>query len=172
MAPEPAIAGMIVEPIHYNANSLGHYVCHAFAVMPNHVHLLVTPAVELPNLTKSLKGITAKRANTMLAKQANTMLAKRANTTLALTGDPFGQGRELRPLGSPIKERMTRSGICKYVIRSDLLEWRAPGRFFLCYVPQPKGERTHHTTSPNRKQPAFGISVQQILLPHFQKLLD
>jgi putative transposase len=41
----------------------------------NHVHLLVTPAVALCKLTKSLKGITAKRANAMLA----------------LTGSPFWQ---------------------------------------------------------------------------------
>ena len=34
--------------------------------MPNHVHLLVTANVSLPRLTKSLKGITAKRANAML----------------------------------------------------------------------------------------------------------
>jgi putative transposase len=66
---------MIVEAIQYNARTLGHYVWHAYAVMPNHVHLLVTPAVALPKLTKSLKGITAKRAN----------------ATLALTGRPFWQ---------------------------------------------------------------------------------
>jgi REP element-mobilizing transposase RayT len=64
---QPAIADMIVEAIQYNANTLGHYVCHAFVVMPNHVHLLATPAVTLPKLTKSLKGITARRANTMLS---------------------------------------------------------------------------------------------------------
>ena len=63
---QPAIADMIVEAIQYNANSLGHYTLHAFVVMPNHVHLLVTPAAALPKLTKSLKGITAKRANAML----------------------------------------------------------------------------------------------------------
>ena len=72
---QPAIADMIVEAIHYNANTLGHYFCHAFVVMPNHVHLLATPAVTLPKPTKSLKGITAKRANSMLA----------------LTGKPFWQ---------------------------------------------------------------------------------
>jgi len=87
---QPAIADMIVEAIHYNANSLGHYVCHAFAVMPNHVHLLVTPAVELPKLTKSLKGITAKRVNTMLADQHD----------VGNDGKPILAGRELRPLGS------------------------------------------------------------------------
>jgi REP element-mobilizing transposase RayT len=34
--------------------------------MPNHVHMLATPAVTLPKLTRSLKGITAKRANAIL----------------------------------------------------------------------------------------------------------
>src|ERR1022692_3444875 len=86
-----AVADMLVEAIQYNANILGHYVLHAFVVVPNHVHLLADPAVNvavpnhvylladpavtLPKLTKSLKGITAKRANTMLA----------------LTGSPFWQ---------------------------------------------------------------------------------
>ena len=71
----PAIADMIVEALQYNANTLGHYALHAFVVMPNHVHVPVTPAIPLPKLTKSLKGITAKRANAMLA----------------LTGSPFWQ---------------------------------------------------------------------------------
>ena len=56
-----------MEAIHHNAAVLGHYRLHAFVVMPNHVHLLCTPAVALPKLTKSLKGITAKRANAILA---------------------------------------------------------------------------------------------------------
>jgi REP element-mobilizing transposase RayT len=72
---QPAVADMIVEAIQYNASILGHYALHAFVVMPNHVHLLATPAVALPKLTKSLKGITARRANAMLA----------------LTGSPFWQ---------------------------------------------------------------------------------
>ncbi len=72
---QPAIADMIVEAICYNADVLDHYLLHAFVVMPNHVHLLSTPSVALPKLTKSLKGITAKRANTMLS----------------LTGSPFWQ---------------------------------------------------------------------------------
>ncbi|MEP6539350.1 MAG: transposase, partial [Bryobacteraceae bacterium] len=54
---------------------MGHYVWHAFAVMSNHVHLLVTPKVPLPKLTQSLKGITAKRANVILGR----------------TGEPFWQ---------------------------------------------------------------------------------
>jgi putative transposase len=58
---------MVVEAIHYNANVLRHYLLHAFVVMPNHVHLPATAAVTLPKLTRSLKGITAKRANAILA---------------------------------------------------------------------------------------------------------
>jgi len=34
---QPAVADMIVEAIQYNASILGHYVLHAFVVMPNHV---------------------------------------------------------------------------------------------------------------------------------------
>jgi REP element-mobilizing transposase RayT len=63
---QPAIADIVVEAIDYNANVLRHYVLHAFVVMPNHVHLLATPEVSLPKLTRSLKGMTSKRANALL----------------------------------------------------------------------------------------------------------
>jgi REP element-mobilizing transposase RayT len=80
---QPAIADMIVEAIQYNADILGHYLLHAFVVMPNHVHLLATPAVALSKLTKSLKGITANRANAIST----------------LTGSLFWQEARLRVLG-------------------------------------------------------------------------
>ncbi len=51
---QPALSEIVVEAIHHNASVLGHYVLHAFAVMPNHVHLLLSPSVSLPKLTKSL----------------------------------------------------------------------------------------------------------------------
>ena len=63
---------------------------HAFLVMPNHVRLLATPALALPKLTKSLKGITARRASAMLV----------------LTGSPFSCGicRSSRRSGITLKE--------------------------------------------------------------------
>ena len=79
---QPAVADVVVEAIHYGSDVLRHYSLHAFVVMPNHVHLLATPTVELPQLTKSLKGITARRANAMLGL-TDTLLA----------------GGELRPCG-------------------------------------------------------------------------
>jgi REP element-mobilizing transposase RayT len=71
----PEIAEMVVSAIYYNAEVLGHYILHAFVIMPNHVHLLVTPLVTLAKLTRSLKGITSKRGNEILG----------------LTGKPFWQ---------------------------------------------------------------------------------
>ena len=44
--------------------------------MSNHIHLLATPAVPLPTLTRSLKGITAKRANAILRLSGNSLLAR------------------------------------------------------------------------------------------------
>jgi REP element-mobilizing transposase RayT len=102
---QPEVAEMIVDAIHQNAKTLKHYVLHAFVVMPNHVHLLVTPAVELSKLTKSLKSITAKRANAILA----------------LTGSPFWQeesydhmvrnGEEFEKIRSYIEGNPVRAGL-------------------------------------------------------------
>ncbi len=102
---QTAVADMIVEAIQYNAGILGHYLLHAFVVMPNHVHLLATPAVPLPKLTKSLKGMTAKRANAMLA----------------LTGASFWQEesydhlvrheREFEKIRNYIEENPVRAGV-------------------------------------------------------------
>jgi putative transposase len=72
---QPAIADLVVEAIYHNATILGRYTLHAFVVMPNHVHMLVSPHVPVPELTKTLKSFTAKRAN----------------QTLGLTGKPFWQ---------------------------------------------------------------------------------
>ncbi len=109
---QTAIASMVVDAIHYNANTLGHYDLHAFCVMPNHVHLLATPTVALPRLTKSLKNITAMRANAMLA----------------LTGRPFWQeesyDRLVRNQISGVLRRLAPA--CRSSIRSAFnpyLQW-------------------------------------------------
>jgi putative transposase len=115
---QPRVADMIVEAIHYNANTLGHYTLHAFAVMPNHVHLLLTAAVGLSILTKSLKGITAKRANAMLAS----------------TGSPFWQeesydhlvrdGREFEKIRDYIERNPVRAGL---VTDASEYRWSSAG---------------------------------------------
>lgn len=45
---------------------------HAFAVMPNHVHLLVTPHVVATRWLRPLKGFTAYQANAWLGRHGQT----------------------------------------------------------------------------------------------------
>lgn len=64
---------MVVEAILYRVGR--DYEMHCFVVMANHVHLLITPLVEVSKLTQSLKRFTAREGNRILG----------------LTGRPFWQ---------------------------------------------------------------------------------
>jgi REP element-mobilizing transposase RayT len=64
----PAVADLVTESIRHCANAMNQYELHAFAVMPNQVHLLITPNHALPTILKSLKSFTARRANACLAR--------------------------------------------------------------------------------------------------------
>ena len=103
----PAIADMIVEAIHYNSDQLRHYELSAYAVMPNHVHLLVKPLVTLPKLTKSLKGITAKRANVMLGLTGATFWQEESYDHLVRNDTEFYRIRNY------IEENPVRAGLVK-----------------------------------------------------------
>jgi len=70
---QPEIAARVVEAIHYR--DPGHYHLHNFVVMPNHVHVLITPRVPLSEFMQSLKRFTAREGNRFLG----------------LTGQPFWQ---------------------------------------------------------------------------------
>ena len=75
--------------------------------MANHLHLLITPQVALPKLLRSLKGITAKRANQILG----------------LTGQAFWQeerddhwvrdGKEFDRLRAYIEQNSVKAGLAK-----------------------------------------------------------
>jgi putative DNA methylase len=47
---------------------LGHYVLHAYVVMPNHVQVLLTPLTTLRRITGGIKGVSAKDANGTLGR--------------------------------------------------------------------------------------------------------
>jgi putative transposase len=69
---QPEIAKMIVEALHYRRDTVD---LHAFVVMANHVHLLITPHIEVSKLMHSLKRFTARERNRILDR----------------TGQPFWQ---------------------------------------------------------------------------------
>ncbi len=60
------IADLVHETLAHSAESLKHQTIHAYVIMPNHVHLLTTPHIPLPQLTKSIKTFTARLANRLL----------------------------------------------------------------------------------------------------------
>ncbi len=62
----PEIAQVVVDALGYGQDTLRYYTLHAFVVMPNHVHVLLTPHVAVPKLLRTLKAFTARRANQIL----------------------------------------------------------------------------------------------------------
>jgi putative DNA methylase len=69
----PEMAQMVTDAIYYRDQR--NYQLHSFVVMPNHVHLLMTPLDAVSKVMHSLKRFTAKEGNQMLG----------------LTGQPFWQ---------------------------------------------------------------------------------
>ncbi len=81
---QPAIAEQVLQSIQFGVE-IEHYELHAWAIMPNHVHILFTPRVNVSKLLSSLKGATAKRANLLLGR----------------TGKPFWQDESYDHLVRP-----------------------------------------------------------------------
>jgi putative transposase len=71
----PEIARLVVGALQHGESRFQRYELHSYAVMPNHVHLLVTPAVPATKWLGPLKGFAAHEANVILG----------------LTGKPFWQ---------------------------------------------------------------------------------
>jgi REP element-mobilizing transposase RayT len=118
---QPEVAREVLASIEYGAE-IGHYQMHAWVIMPNHVHLLLTPHVSVSKLLGSLKAATAKRANLLLGR----------------TGQPFWQdesfdrlvrdGEELRRIQRYIDYNPVVAGL---VTTPEQYAWssaRRPGR--------------------------------------------
>jgi putative transposase len=62
------IARIVMDAIHVGVSEREFYHPLAWTIMPNHVHLLILPKVEVPVLMRWLKGSTARRANELLGR--------------------------------------------------------------------------------------------------------
>lgn len=69
-----AVAELVLASLHYGSQ-IKHYELHSWVIMPNHLHLLLTPWVSVSKLLGSLKATSAKHANLLLQR----------------TGQPFWQ---------------------------------------------------------------------------------
>jgi putative transposase len=63
------IAGMVAGALERSAAGLRHFDLFAYAIMPNHVHVLLQPLVAPSKLMQSLKGFTAHEANRLLNRR-------------------------------------------------------------------------------------------------------
>lgn len=91
---QPEIANLVVEAIRYR--DPGHCRLHSFVVMPNHVHILITPQVPVSTLMQSLKRYTAREGDRMLR----------------LTGQPFWQDESYDRL---VRDQVEFARIANYI---------------------------------------------------------
>ena len=77
------------------------YRLHAFVVMPNHVHLLMTPLVAVSTVMQSLKRFTAREGNRILG----------------LTGQPFWQDESFDRL---VRNETEFERIARYIERNPV----------------------------------------------------
>jgi len=64
----PEIAELVAASLRYAEDKLRFYDLHAWVIMSNHVHMLVSPNVPPPRFLQSLKGYTAREANRLLRR--------------------------------------------------------------------------------------------------------
>ena len=67
----PEVADLVVTALHDGEQKFHRYELHSYVVMPNHVHLLVTPKVVARQWLAPLKGFTAHRANEFLGSHGH-----------------------------------------------------------------------------------------------------
>jgi putative transposase len=60
------IAACVVDCIREYADCF--YQLRAFVIMPNHVHILITPTIDLAKITRAIKGRSARQANAILGR--------------------------------------------------------------------------------------------------------
>ena len=85
------IAKLVAEAICYRDREGGHYRLHAWVVMANHVHMLVTPQVPVTTLMHSLKRFTAREANHMLGRTGQAFWQDESYDRLVRDGREFGR---------------------------------------------------------------------------------
>lgn len=59
---------MLVNALHYGEVTRQFYHLYAWAIMPNHVHVILQPRIELPSVMRWLKGRTGRKANRILGR--------------------------------------------------------------------------------------------------------
>ena len=101
------VAGLVRDALHYSSERQQLFDLHAWVIMPNHVHALLTPIAHPSKLLQSIKGFSAREANSLLLR----------------TGEPFWQeesydhwvreDREFQSIERYIEENPVRAGLAR-----------------------------------------------------------
>ena len=117
---QPRIARLVVDTIIAGEHERGFYELSAWAIMPNHVHLLILPRITVAKIMRWLKGSTARQANQLLER----------------TGLPFWQdesydhwvrnGKEFGRIISYIEENPVSAGLVGWPWTSGVWQAQPP----------------------------------------------
>lgn len=111
---EPEVAAMFVTALHYGQEHLRRYLLHAWVIMPNHVHLLITPQAPFQQITRTLKGYTAYQANRILQRTGQPFWSEESFDHWIRSDYEFGRGAEY------IKNNPVKAG---FVRQAGLWPW-------------------------------------------------
>ena len=89
----PEFAEMVMAALHDGERRFHRYELHAYVVMPNHVHLLVTPKVVATRWLGPLKGFTAYQANKLLGRHGQAFWQDESYDHLVRSGTEFERVR-------------------------------------------------------------------------------
>jgi putative transposase len=115
---QPAVAQIALDSIESGVR-LGHYELHAFVIMSNHIHLLITPNIDVSKLMRSLKSASAKRANEFLQRTGQPFWQEESYDRLVRSPEEFGSIRRY------IESNPVAAGM---VARPEDYAWSSAGR--------------------------------------------
>jgi len=86
----PEIARIVANSIEQGGRE-GRYASHAWVIMPNHVHFLMTPHANPAEILRRLKGATARQANLQLNRQGTPFWQRESYDRLVRDPNEFRQ---------------------------------------------------------------------------------
>ncbi len=96
----PEIASLVRDSILHCARV--DYDLHAWVIMPNHVHMLITPRTDVPFFLRRLKGYTARQANQLLHQSGQAFWQDESYDHLVRSAQEF-RNIERYILGNPVR---------------------------------------------------------------------
>jgi hypothetical protein len=109
---DAGIARCVIAALYRGEHELHQYVLRAFAIMPNHVHVLIEPSVSLARITNGLKGVLLAKPISYSGKRAD-ISGKTNRSTIGYEMAPNtieSQGISNRIPSPPVSSKIPRTG--------------------------------------------------------------